>query len=66
MTIKTLAYETNRGNLKVVRGEWTGQHGDLFKTEDGKWLTLRGDDAIVAIVRTPKGGLTERKLGYLA
>jgi hypothetical protein len=66
--MNTLTYETPRGTLRVVRGEWinNGRDVTVFKTEDNRYLELVGKDAVVTIVRTRNGGLTTRKLGYLA
>lgn len=71
--MKTLAYETPRGTLKVVRGEWIEStlwtDSDVeptFKTEDGKHIILVDNTKLVTLVGTPKGGTTERLLGYVA
>lgn len=71
--MKTLAYETPRGTLKVVRGEWieetlwtNSQTDPTFRTEDGKDIVLVNNHKLVMIVTTPKGGRTERTIGHVA
>ena len=66
--MKTLAYETPRGTLKVVRGEWidAGNDAHVFKTEDNKYIELIGNSKLVMTVRTRNGGHTGRTIGYVA
>lgn len=56
-----LNYETPRGKAVSVQGEMISS--GKFKADSGKvyWIDCHG--FVSVMVRTPKGGLTSRKLG---
>ena len=71
--MKTLAYETPKGTLKAVRGEWIEETlwsdskvEPTFKTEAGMRIMLVGNSRLEVLVTTPKGGKTTRLLGFVA